>query len=297
MSLSESFQTIKPTIVAFTQKYEPVYDVDKAPTFPTIIGTGFVIREDGLILTNRHVVHAFKKAFRPPKVSKDDWGVNALMFRLTDAGMLQIPLKILGIVEIDAFGAGKSYYGDKKGPDVAIVHVKARGLPVAQLGADKLIKEGESVFTAGFPMGTDALTAPGYLHQLTPTLQAGIVSAVLPFPCSSPHAITINIMTQGGASGSPVCRTETGKVIGILYAGLHDLDVTMKNKDVYRVPTNVSYVVPSHYIVHLLENIDRIAELKQPSDAKTIEEMISGGEIVNKLENKLDVREIDEEPA
>jgi len=30
------------------------------------------------------------------------------------------------------------------------------------------LEEGLEVATAGYPMGTDALTAPGYLHQVTP---------------------------------------------------------------------------------------------------------------------------------
>ena len=74
------------------------------------------------------------------------------------------------------------------GPDLAFVPVKARGLPAVALDGPEAIDEGTEVATAGFPMGTDALMAPGWIHQVTPTLQRGIISAVLPFPCPTPHA-------------------------------------------------------------------------------------------------------------
>src|SRR5260370_8790405 len=90
------------------------------------------------------------------------------------------------------------------------------------------------------------LTAPGWIHQVTPTLQRGIISAVLPFTCTTPHAYAINVMVQGGASGSPVFLSESGEVIGVLYAGLNDPRVTLLTPDLYTVPTNIRYVVPSH---------------------------------------------------
>jgi len=137
------------------------------------------------------------------------------------------------------------------------------------------------------------LTAPGYVHQVTPTLQRGIVSAVLPFSCEYPHAFTINVMTQGGASGSPVFDPVTAEVVGVLYAGLNDIGVT-RAKDEYRLPTNISYVVPAHYIQRLLTQLERDGVVAAPEDAQTIDEILSSKQVVNVLEKgrQFEVREI-----
>src|SRR5260370_38364128 len=102
-------------------------------------------------------------------------------------------------------------------------------------------------------MGTPALTAPGSVHQLSPFLQRGIISAVLPFPCQAPHSFVINLMRLGGASGSPVFLTDSPRVIGILNAGLLDAALTVGQGQngpaaigVTQTPTNFSYVVPAN---------------------------------------------------
>jgi S1-C subfamily serine protease len=284
MGISSSYKLIKNTIVAFVSKYAPVYAEGVPPQFPPIIGTGFVVREDGVIATNAHVLRAFGSAFVPPGAPKDDWPVRCLMLSLIDEGMVEIPLEILGAAGVRRFSGGDAYYGPKAGPDLAFVHVKARGLPVATVSDERVIDEGTEVATAGFPMGTDALTAPGWIHQVTPTLQRGIISAVLPFPCSTPHAYAVNIMVQGGASGSPVFLSESGDIIGVLYAGLNDPRVTLRNQDVYTVPTNISYVVPSHYLRECLSRLE--GQLTPPNDAKTIEQMLEGATFSNALHGR-----------
>lgn len=288
MGISSAYKLVKNSVVAFVAKYVPVFDEKGGPPpFPPILGTGFVVREDGVIATNAHVVRAFGQVPIPPG-QPDDWPVRALMFKLIDRGMVEIPLEILGVAMIGDFSTGPAYYGPKKGPDLAFVHVKARGLPTVQIDARSVIDEGAEIATTGFPMGTDALMAPGWIHQLTPTLQRGIVSAVLPFPCSTPHAYSVNVMAQGGASGSPVFLCDTGAVVGVLYAGLNDYALTLKNKDLHRVPTNISYVVPSHYLLNSLNGFLKMEDMRQPSDSKTIDEMLKDAQFRNVLEKGRD---------
>ncbi len=262
----EIYKSLRPSIVAFVSKFSPVNDEsDRPPPFPFIVGTGFVVHEDGLIATNAHVARAFPKVFKPDDLPADNWPVRAVLFHVIEAGQVEVSLEIQGAVMIEGFKPGKVYYGPKEGPDLALLQVNVKGLPTLKLDTETHIEEGIDVLTAGYPMGTDAFTAPGWLHQITPTLQKGIVSAVLPYPCAAkPHAFSIDVMTQGGASGSPVVSCDTGGVIGVLYAGLNSLAPTADPKNAYRVPTSISYVVPSHYLAHAIDAVRKNPEVRPP---------------------------------
>jgi S1-C subfamily serine protease len=292
MDLAESYEKIKPAIVAFTPKFQPIYNPNESvPEFSPIFGTGFII-DDGIVVTNDHVVKEFPKFSKPSDYSSDLWPVDCLLLHyIPGQGVYTISIDVIGVMGISKMEHGKVYYGPPK-PDVAFVHVKMKNLPHVKVEYNlKEIKEGKDIATAGFPMGTDTLTAPGYLHQLTPTLQKGIISAVLPFQCETPHALMINVMVQGGASGSPVFLPETGEVIGILNGGLEETRHTKTGlpyeirKKIEKIepsihshllsaPTNISYVVPAHYIKNMIKEIKEQAKLEFPEDTLTLEEYL-----------------------
>jgi hypothetical protein len=77
-------------------------------------------------------------------------------------------------------------------------------------------------------------------------------------------------------------------VVGVLYAGLNDYALTLKNKDLHRVPTNISYVVPSHYLTNSLQGFLKMEDMRLPPDAKTIDEMLKNAEFRNILEKGRD---------
>ena len=85
------------------------------------LASGFIISEDGYILTNAHVVDGF-----------DDVNV-----RLADAKR-EFKAKVVGF--------------DKR-TDVALLKVEAKGLPVATLGSSKALQPGEWVAAIGSPFG------------------------------------------------------------------------------------------------------------------------------------------------
>jgi S1-C subfamily serine protease len=271
--------SLRHSIVAFTPRF--ARDEREARQFPPILGTGFVVHEAGIIATNDHVIRAIVQLPHPDNFI----GIpaSALLFVLTNEGTLQIDFGVIGVCLIDELKSGPAYYGPPK-PDLGFVHVDVRGLlPVALKPHGALYEEGQLVATAGFPMGTDHLRAPGWLHQLSRTLQTGIISAVHPFPCATPHGFTISIMTQGGASGSPVFSPETGEVAGVVYAGLFDYDSEngqIKN----RVPTTYTYAVPSHFIVNSLPLVLSQPEIKAAmASSKSIQRVFSERVVINAL--------------
>ncbi len=78
--------------------------------------------------------------------------------------------------------------------------------------------------------------------------------------------------------------SETGDVIGVLYAGLDEIDVALDKKTYYRVPTAISYVVPSHYIQKGLEACAHEPNIRAPDDAMTIPEMLAKKKLSNAFE-------------
>lgn len=295
MALAETYSRLRESIVAFIPKVFPAMQDGTPPEMPPIFGTGYIIHEEGIVATNHHVVQAFKRFSSAPGDDADSWPVFAMLFHRIDKGIVEIPLEILGVGVIKSFEHGEVYYGPPK-PDLAFVHVKARGLPVVTIDGDTEIREGMTVATAGFPMGSDLLTAPGWLHQISPTLQQGIVSAVQPFTAPKPHGFSLNIMIQGGASGSPVFVPETGSVIGTIFASLGEPSIVWQPTEdgkrqtvgFVRLPTSISHAVPAHYLMHFFRDYPKHPEFRPPKDAKTIDEMIATTKLVSRFHEDRD---------
>jgi len=168
--------------------------------------------------------------------------------------MATVHMNIVGVAGISAMKTGEYYYGPQV-PDIGFIAVDVVNLTPLLLTPNLKFREGDSIAIAGFPLGTDTLRAPGWLHQLTPTLQTGIISAILPFPCDNPHAILLDVMAKGGSSGSPVFHCESGDVVGMVYGGINEqliLNGGSGGALFYRNPTTLTLAVPSHFLVNTL---------------------------------------------
>jgi serine protease Do len=135
------------------------------------LGSGFIISSDGYILTNNHVVQ----------------GADEIIVRLSDRRELEAKL-----------------IGADERADLALLKVKATGLPAVELGNSDTLKAGEWVLAIGSPFGFD--------YSVT----AGIVSALgrsLPNESYVPF-IQTDVAINPGNSGGPLFNLE-GEVIGI----------------------------------------------------------------------------------
>lgn len=135
------------------------------------LGSGFIISSDGYILTNAHVV--------------DD--ADEVTVRLTDKR--EFKAKVIG--------------SDKR-TDVALIKIRATGLPKVNLGSPEQLKVGEWVVAIGSPFGFDN------------SVTAGIVSAkgrALPQENYVPF-IQTDVAINPGNSGGPLFNMK-GEVVGI----------------------------------------------------------------------------------
>lgn len=250
MKLPDIYPDIKNCIIAFTPKYS-ILSSDKKPVFPPILGTGFFINSSGLVVTNDHVVQTFTNIPRPDDLNENDFGISGLLFYQKNGSLIDVHFDIKRIIRLSK--GNKSRF---KKPDIAFVELNVRDNPHMNLDIEAELKEGYEVATSGFSSGRYSLMGPDGYFQISPTLQRGIISAILPYPKPKPDAFAINVMNHGGASGSPVFSTNTGNVLGILFSVLMDSSFSNENNN-YMSPTNISYAIPSHRIKSNLEKIDK----------------------------------------
>jgi S1-C subfamily serine protease len=251
MTLEESFEAISPCIIGFISKLDRTPVGQKPPIFPRIIATGFLADQSGIAITNKHVIDAFKQAPLHPRTG--EFPVAAFMFLQGDQGrsMQFVVITIKNWWGLEEFRSTEEWYGQPV-PDIGFVQLDIRDVPFLKLASeDYSVRVGMKVSTVGYPLGTLPLTVLGKLHQMTPFLRQGIVSSVFPFPTPRPHGFTIDIMQQGGSSGSPIFSFGENAVIGMMSASV--LDATVVQTDdgkKFAVPqnTNISVAESAHMI-------------------------------------------------
>jgi S1-C subfamily serine protease len=169
------------------------------------MGTAFAVRQDGMLVTNRHVVQGSQGDRRPLRV--------AIQFTHSDQVW---PATLVG---------------SSAEADVAVVRVDGiRGAvpAIAVPPSAPPLRPGDPVATIGFPFGTDLpMRSSGEGNVVRATLTAGLVSKVLP------DEVQIDGYGAQGASGSPVFDRE-GRLVGVLYGG----EAGTNGRIVYLVPVN-----------------------------------------------------------
>ncbi|MEO0140214.1 MAG: trypsin-like peptidase domain-containing protein [candidate division WOR-3 bacterium] len=159
-----------------------------APLFPPIyrtervvsLGSGFIVSEDGYILTNEHVIH----------------GGDSVVVTLSD---------------------GRSYRAELVGAserlDVALLKVKASGLPTVAFGNSDDVVPGEWAIAIGNPVGY-------LLEDLDPTITVGVISATGRTIKGEEggrlyrNMIQTDAAVNPGNSGGPLVNAD-GEVIGM----------------------------------------------------------------------------------
>ncbi len=232
---------------------------------PRILGTGFVIDSRGAIATNRHVVEAVEKELEQPHF--DEWRPEVILFvplkRSNQPTILNwVYASIESVRSVTSFHYEGTWFGSPV-PDIGFLKIGVCDLPALALAtSDYYVETGMEVATIGFPLGTQTLRQ--WVHgtemrtnQVSAFLRAGLVSSVYPYDCPQPHGFTIDVLMQGGTSGSPVIRASDHSVVGMMASSCIDFDGNLDLPDGTKVTTsqntNISVIEPAMAIKDALD--------------------------------------------
>ncbi len=82
MRLTDLYESASPCVVGFMSRMTEAPVGEPPPSFPDIIGTGFLVADDGVVATNRHVVEALWTLPTIPETGERAGG--AFIFMMSD---------------------------------------------------------------------------------------------------------------------------------------------------------------------------------------------------------------------
>ena len=177
------------------------------------LGSGFLISENGIIITNWHVIKGCDDIQIYFPSSKKNYKAS---ISLKDA------VNDLAILRLADF----NYTNDFK-----------TAIPFT-LAQSKEIKLGQDVFTLGFPLGD--------ILGTTAKLSSGTISSLFGIK-DDPRLTQISNPVQPGNSGGPLFN-RNGEIVGVVVASLN-AKYFFENADI--LPQNVNFAIKSDYLINL----------------------------------------------
>ena len=199
LSFAEVAELNSPAVVFIRTEFELLDSSGQVTTTEARTGSGFIVSESGLIVTNRHLVRDWEYNKPPPGTTG----------RLTKIEVI-LPHQRLE----DALPAEVYKLGPDSSVDVAILKIRFPGASVVHgIEADLSdTNQGDEVVVIGYPLGLDLLEETRD-KRVDPSLSTGIVSRV------GHDFIQLSLRAYHGNSGGPVLNRR-GEVIGILTANV-----------------------------------------------------------------------------
>jgi endonuclease G len=198
-------------MIAATGRVEILYH----PSYQWL-GTGFVV-DEGVVLTNRHVAEIFAERLGPRRFAfrRNVLGVPMgarLDFREEHGTGAQEEVEIAEILHVEDAGSEL--------PDLAILRLTSGQALPTPVSFSVAVAEQQMVATVGYPARDGRRNDPAAMNRIfgdiydVKRLAPGQVMDV-----GHDRVFTHDCTTLGGNSGSGVIDIETGKVVGLHYAG------------------------------------------------------------------------------
>ena len=224
----DTIERIKPSIVAVGS-----FQRLRSPQFG-FSGTGFVVGDGLRIATNEHVV---------AKIAGEKG--ETLTIAVPGAG---------GTAQIRP---ARRLAADAES-DLALLTIDGPALPALRLADSAQVREGETYFFTGFPIGA--------VLGLFPVTHRAMVAAISPVAIPAPRAdrlgssavrrlnagafsmFQLDATAYPGNSGSPVYHPETGAVIGIV----NSVFIKGSRESALTQPSGITYAIPAKKLLELL---------------------------------------------
>jgi serine protease Do len=199
-------------------------------------GTGFVVGNGNLAITNAHVLPESK-----------DVDVDAELVIQIKIGDDKFQVRPVTIVDIDM------------AHDLALLHFDGPALPAAFLGNSDEVREGQLIAVMGYPIG-GALGFSPVTHR---GMISSIAAAALPTPSSSQlNAKMIRSLRTGsfdifqldgtaypGNSGGPLFDPESAEILGVV----NMVFIKGTRESALTHPSGITYAIPVKYVTQLLQ--------------------------------------------
>jgi len=271
-NFEEAYKLIRPSIVGLGFRNDPEHE---------IIGSGFIIHQDGWIMTNKHVLdalltskdgriglHSSAAAFFFIKAKNEEGfvGTSAMVIAsvIESASPPPKSFNVEGTKNKKFRGKKPRQIIPPTPEDIGVCRVDMNNayeelLPLkpATIIHSKEVLEGTPVGILGFPQG---LSFPAVFDskdsiQMTPLLQTGVISGILPYSgLPKPDSFVLDLFVNSGSSGSPLFLSN-GNVVGVVYAtrrNFEPLKTIKENKDLESsnnagvfIPSSLGLAVPS----------------------------------------------------
>ncbi len=228
--LPGTIAAIKPSIVGVG-----TFEKTRSPPV-NFLGTGFVVGDGTLVVTNAHVAPA----------SLETGKMESLIVLASRNGK-------------DPEARSAVRVALDKEHDLALLKISGDPLPAMQVGDSAGIREGQMLAFTGFPIGM----VLGFI----PVTHRGMVSAVTPIamPAHNSKQLDAKKITQiqkspytvfqldgtayPGNSGSPLYDPETGVIYGVI----NSVFVKGLKESAISQPSGITYAIPSSYVQELLK--------------------------------------------
>jgi len=182
-SVADAVAAVYPSVVTINTE-ATTYNFFYGQQVQQGAGSGWIYREDGTIVTNNHVIEGAQKV-------------------------------TVGLADGRAFQA-EAVYGDSVS-DLAIVKIKADGLPVAKVGDSSKLRVGDWVVAIGNPLGQGLRAKQGIVSGMNVSLSANQGESLF-------NLIETSAAINPGNSGGPLADM-AGEVIGITSAKISAVGV------------------------------------------------------------------------
>jgi len=229
MEKSEVYKSIKAATVAIALVH-PDAKKGKKQQF-TILGSGFCIDKNGIIVTCEHVISAFMQetvheqiAKIKPEESKKEpihsWPVKIAPTYVLFYKHLKTPSEKLHVFATCVVLSAASTDFDLAVAKIHLHPAFPEGYPTVEIEDFENINEGDEVGICGFPLGNFLYEKLGTVSS---SFSKGIISSIIPAagaPQDCLEGFQLNLTATHGNSGGPVFSLETGKVFGVLAEGI-----------------------------------------------------------------------------